>query len=236
MPSFGGRGRAPQKLEPAIIAGRVPPHDLDAEAAVLSAVCSNRDALDRVLEILKPEHFYSDANGRIFEAAHGTSRTPARRSTSSRSPRGCAIASGSRRSAAPATSRSSPTRRPRWRTSARTPRVVYEKWRLRQLIATCQRVSAEGYGDVGMVQEFIDCAEQAVYELARTDSKSVGPAAAVGPPRGVRADHRGGRARRSHHRHLDRLRDARREDRRPPRRRPDRSSRRAPAWARRASS
>jgi replicative DNA helicase len=47
-------------------------------------------------------------------------------------------------------------------------RVVYEKWRVRQLIATCQRVAAEGYGDVGVVQEFIDGAEQAVYQLART--------------------------------------------------------------------
>src|SRR5580698_4593920 len=66
----GGRGgRPPQRLEPPIVNGRVPPHDLDAEAAVLSAVLLSRDALDRVLEILKPEHFYSDANGRIYEAA-----------------------------------------------------------------------------------------------------------------------------------------------------------------------
>jgi replicative DNA helicase len=31
-----------------------------------------------------------------------------------------------------------------------------------------QRISAEGLGDVGGVQEFIDGAEQSVYELART--------------------------------------------------------------------
>ena len=34
-----------QKIEPAIIAGRVPPHDLDAEAAVLSAILLAREAL-----------------------------------------------------------------------------------------------------------------------------------------------------------------------------------------------
>jgi replicative DNA helicase len=61
--------RAPQKVEPPVIGGRVPPHDLDAEAAVLSAILLDRDALDRVLEFLKPEQFYSEANGRIFEAA-----------------------------------------------------------------------------------------------------------------------------------------------------------------------
>src|SRR5262245_17665701 len=63
------RGRGPQKVEPPIVAGRVPPHDLDAEAAVLSAILLEREALDRVLELLKPEQFSSDANGRIFEAA-----------------------------------------------------------------------------------------------------------------------------------------------------------------------
>src|SRR5216684_4347276 len=49
--------------------GRVPPHDLDAEAAVLSAILLERDALDKVLETLKAEHFYSEANRRIYEAA-----------------------------------------------------------------------------------------------------------------------------------------------------------------------
>jgi replicative DNA helicase len=51
-------------------------------------------------------------------------------------------------------------------------RMVREKWRVRQLIATCQRVAAEGYGDVGEVQQFIDGAEQAVYEIARTPEAS----------------------------------------------------------------
>ena len=48
-------------------------------------------------------------------------------------------------------------------------RTVHEKWRLRTLIATCQRVAAEGYGDVGEVQAFIDGAEQGIYALARTE-------------------------------------------------------------------
>ena len=48
--------------------GRVPPHDLDAEAAVLSAVMLAQEAFDRVPEILRPEHFYSGANRRVYEA------------------------------------------------------------------------------------------------------------------------------------------------------------------------
>ena len=47
---------------------RVPPHDLDAEAAVLSAVMLDPLAFDKVNEFLRPEHFYSEAHRRIYEA------------------------------------------------------------------------------------------------------------------------------------------------------------------------
>ena len=45
-----------------------PPHDLDAEAAVLSAVMLDPLAFDKVNEFLRPEHFYSEAHRRIHEA------------------------------------------------------------------------------------------------------------------------------------------------------------------------
>ena len=56
----------------------VPPHDLDAEAAVLSAAIHDPAALDRVRAVLEPEHFYADANKLIYRAllslaANGTS-------------------------------------------------------------------------------------------------------------------------------------------------------------------
>ncbi|MDD1770968.1 MAG: hypothetical protein LUO79_07775 [Methanomassiliicoccales archaeon] len=50
------------------VSKRVPPHDLDAEAAVLSAAMTDPSAMDK-LEGLHPEHFYSEAHRRIFEAA-----------------------------------------------------------------------------------------------------------------------------------------------------------------------
>ena len=51
-------------------------------------------------------------------------------------------------------------------------RTIYEKWRIRQLILTCQRVAAQGYLDYGEAQEFIDNAEQQVYELARVEGRT----------------------------------------------------------------
>ena len=50
------------------IESRVPPHDVDAEAAVVSAVLVDPAALPKV-PWLRPEHFYSEAHRRIFEAA-----------------------------------------------------------------------------------------------------------------------------------------------------------------------
>lgn len=44
----------------------IPPHDLDAEAAVLGACLLDPEAIPRVVEILDAEHFYARANGRIF--------------------------------------------------------------------------------------------------------------------------------------------------------------------------
>ena len=46
----------------------VPPHDLDAEAAVLSAVLVDPNAMPRVAHALRPDHFFSEAHRRVYEA------------------------------------------------------------------------------------------------------------------------------------------------------------------------
>ncbi len=47
---------------------RVPPHNIEAEQALLGAVLVNNDAFDRVAAFLEPSHFFEDVHGRIFEA------------------------------------------------------------------------------------------------------------------------------------------------------------------------
>jgi replicative DNA helicase len=160
-----------KRFEPAVIAGRVPPHDLDAEAAVLSAILLDREALDRVLEVLKPEHFYSDANGRIYEASQeialaGTPIDIVSVASWLRDRERLQQVGGAAYLAQLADGTPAVTH------VGAHARVVYEKWRVRQLIATCQRVAAEGYGDYGETQAFIDGAEQAVYGIARTPQSS----------------------------------------------------------------
>ena len=47
---------------------RLPPQSLEAEQALLGAILTNNRAMEKVDEFLKPEHFASDAHGKIFKA------------------------------------------------------------------------------------------------------------------------------------------------------------------------
>jgi len=156
---------------PDAVGGRVPPSDLDAEAAVLSATLLDPDAFDRVQEILHPQHFYADANRRIFEAVvelnstgrpvdivsvAGFLRDRGRLQQVGGSPYLAQLAD-----ATPAVAH-----------VEAHAQVIREKWRVRQLITTCQRFSALGYSDYGDVQGFIDQAEQAVFDIARIPESS----------------------------------------------------------------
>ena len=159
----------PTELRPA--AGRVPPNDLDMEGAVLSAILLSTEAFDQAYEFLRAEHFYSDANRRIYEAiielhqagrpvdvvsVAGWLRDRERLGQIGGTPYLAQLTD-----ATPAVAH-----------VEAHARVVREKWRLRQLIATCQKFAAEGYGDCGEVQGFIDHAEQAVFDIARIPEKT----------------------------------------------------------------
>lgn len=47
---------------------RVPPHNLEAEESLLGAMLISRDAISEAQELVRPEDFYREANGRIFSA------------------------------------------------------------------------------------------------------------------------------------------------------------------------
>jgi replicative DNA helicase len=156
---------------PPSVEGRVPPHDLDAEGAVLSAVMLDPSALDKVLEFLKAEHFYSEAHRRIFEGAldlkqRGQPVDLVQISSWLRSRDRIAQVGGMAYlaellNAAPAVAN-----------VQAYGKTIYEKWRVRQVILACQRVAAEGYLDYGEAQQFIDSAEQSIYNLARSAESS----------------------------------------------------------------
>jgi len=48
--------------------GRIPPQNTEAEEFVLGAIMIERDAIDNVINILKPESFYKEEHQKIYEA------------------------------------------------------------------------------------------------------------------------------------------------------------------------
>lgn len=154
------------------VAGRVPPHNADAEAAVLSSVLTDGQALDVVLEILpNGESFYSDAHRRIYDAAvelHGKGQPVDIQTVA-------AILKDRDRLQAvggiaylvklvDAT--------PSVANVAAHARIVREKARVRRLIETCEMVAAQGYGDYGTASEFIAKAANDVAQIAEVDTGS----------------------------------------------------------------
>ncbi|XXX79120.1 replicative DNA helicase [Sorangium sp. So ce134] len=149
----------------------MPPNNLDAEGAVLSAILNQPERLDEVVGLLKPEHFYSDANGRIFEAMTEVS-------TSGAAVDAVSVADWLRarellqriggvpymvqlRDAVPS-----------YGNILTHAKIVHDLWRLRQLATACHRGAAGCYGDVGDVQAYVDDVEQSIYDLAHVSATS----------------------------------------------------------------
>ena len=60
------KGRLPGEASLAL--GKVPPQAIDLEEAVLGALMLEKDAVNQVIEILKPESFYKEAHSHIYKA------------------------------------------------------------------------------------------------------------------------------------------------------------------------
>jgi replicative DNA helicase len=46
---------------------KIPPHNLDAERAILGGVLINNDAMNQVMDILVPDDFYRDVHKTLFK-------------------------------------------------------------------------------------------------------------------------------------------------------------------------
>ena len=65
-PSFADRRSKYTQITSGL--GKLPPQAVDLEEAVLGALMLEKDALSVVIDILKPETFYTEAHNKIFEA------------------------------------------------------------------------------------------------------------------------------------------------------------------------
>ena len=48
--------------------GKIPPHDIEAEQAVLGSMLADSEAVNAAVEVLKEEAFYRDDNRVIYQA------------------------------------------------------------------------------------------------------------------------------------------------------------------------
>ena len=162
---------ASRRAEPASIKGRVPPHNLDAEAAVLSAILLSEDAFYRVIDILKPEHFYSHPNGIIYEAMLALLEAKSKIDIVSvaawlRERERLANAGG------PSYLGQLSDATPAVHHIEDHAQIVYVRWLIRRIIETCQRIAAEGYGDIGPWEDWLDACEQQIYDIVHRPQKS----------------------------------------------------------------
>ncbi len=143
----------------------VPAHDLDAEAAVLSAVLLDPSALPRVLDFLLPEHFFSEAHRRIYEAAlqlRAEGRAVDEQTVASRLKEQQRLAQVGGMPYIAEVLGCSPDVS-HVRDHAMT---VFERWRLRQVLFLCDRAKTHGRRVVD-VQAFSDNVVKSIAEIAR---------------------------------------------------------------------
>lgn len=153
------------------IEGRMPPSDLDAEGAVLSAILLSPDVLAEVSEFLDAEHFYADANRRVYEAIKDLDDVG--------SPIDCVTVASrlkdqDRLGQVGGTAYLSllVNETPSIANVEAHAKIVRDKWRVRQAIKMLRNASDSGYGEVRDVQAFLDDVEQALFDIANTSQAS----------------------------------------------------------------
>ncbi|MXW42206.1 MAG: replicative DNA helicase [Acidimicrobiia bacterium] len=144
---------------------KVPPHNLDAERAILGAMLLSRDAIAEAVNLLKDEHFYHPSHGLIYEAicslyakgepadAITVSAELNRHDLSEKT--GGNVALVELQTGTPAAAN-----------AAKYVNIVYETAMLRKLIEVGGEITELGYEGTEDVVKTVDTAESMVYQLA----------------------------------------------------------------------
>lgn len=149
----------------------VPPHDLDAEGAVLSAVLIDPERIPSV-SFLDPEHFYSESHRRIYEAVCEVRKTGSPVDVVTV---GAWLKDRDRLKQVGGMPYLSDVLNvaPYVRNVETYGTIVFEKWRLRQLIDIGSRLCARAHADtIESTQKFLEDAVKQVAVLARDSPTS----------------------------------------------------------------
>jgi len=149
---------------------KIPPQNLDAESSVLGGILLENDAINIVVETLRPEDFYRESHRRIMRAMiEITDRSePVDLITLSEY-----LKSKSELESVGGTAylASLADFVPTAANIAYYVRIVREKAILRNLISTATEIATRGYDEQGNVDEFLDTAEKVIFDISEKKVK-----------------------------------------------------------------
>lgn len=146
--------------------GKIPPHDIDAEQAILGSMLTDKDAVIAALEVLKEDSFYREDHKLIFSAITSlySKNEPIDVITvkAELSEMGVLDRVGGLEYLVEL-----PERVPTTANVERYVKIVDEKAMLRRLISTANELIALGYDESEDVDNIMDMAEKRVFDLAQ---------------------------------------------------------------------
>lgn len=151
---------------------RVPPHSEEAERSVLGACLIDKDAVIAVVEFLRPEHFYDENNGQIFEAILSLyeERSPIDIITLSerlRKQKDLKAIGGTGYLSELASSV------PTAANAEHYGRIIKDNYTKRKLIAAAGKVSEQAFDESSEAGQVLDKAEQEIFSLSQAYLKQV---------------------------------------------------------------
>ena len=150
---------------------KVPPQNLEAESSVLGGILLENEAVNQVLELLRPEDFYRESHRKVFRAIVELSdrSEPVDLITLSDclKNRGELEAVGGTAYLA-----SLADFVPTAANISHYARIVREKSILRSLISAATEIATRGYEEQGNVEEFLDSAEKVIFDISEKKIKA----------------------------------------------------------------
>ncbi|MBI2182503.1 MAG: replicative DNA helicase [Deltaproteobacteria bacterium] len=150
---------------------KVPPQNLDAESSVLGGILLENEAVNQVLELLRPEDFYRESHRKVFRAMIELSdrSEPVDLITLS----DCLKSRGELEAVGgTAYLASLADFVPTAANISHYARIVREKSILRSLISTATEIATRGYEEQGSVEEFLDSAEKVIFDISEKKIKA----------------------------------------------------------------
>ena len=148
--------------------GKVPPHDIEAEQAVLGSMLTDKEAVFSALELLKEESFYREDNRAIFSAI--MSLYAKSEPIDIITVKSELIEAGNfERIGGLEYLASLPERVPTTANVDKYIKIVEEKGMMRSLISTANEMISLGYDETEEVDRIMDMAEKKVFDLTRLE-------------------------------------------------------------------